>query len=171
MFFKRTALIALLLAVISVVGISCTRPSRPFVPAGLTATEKSCYDAINAATTQEETAIARKDIDGAMADCSPDYIGTYPDGRTANYAQCRQSMDALFQISSAVKETNAIQDLRLTGDTAIVMVKVHVEATLSIPNPITGKPMTRMQDHVTRETWIKGLQGWLCTRSHILSSS
>ena len=171
MFLKRAASVVLPLAIISVVGVSCTRPSHPFDPARLTAAEKSCYDAINAAHTQEEQAVARKDIDGAMAECSPDYVGTAPDGRTANYAQCRQSMIALFQMSSENKETNAIQDLRLTGDTAVVMVKNHVEATLSFPDPMTGKPMTRMQDHLDQETWVKGPQGWLVTRSDTISSS
>ena len=171
MFLKRSASIILPLAIISVVGVSCTRPSRPFVPASLTAAEKSCYNAINAAHTQEEEAVARKDIDGALAECSPDYVATSPDGREANYVQTRQSMIALSQTTSDMRETNAIQGLRLTGDTAVVMVKNHVEATFTFTNPLTGKPMTRAQDHTDRETWVKGPQGWLLTRSEVVSSS
>ena len=171
MFLKSARFKMLPLAIISIVGVSCTPPPRPFVPASLSAAETSCYDAVNAAHTQEEAAVARKDIDGAMAECSPDYVGTAPNGRKANYAQCRQSLVALFQMSSENKETNTIQDLRLTGDTAVLKVKNHVEMTLSFPNPMTGKPITRMQDHLDQETWVKGSQGWLLTSSEILPSS
>ncbi len=141
------------------------------MPTSLTAAGKDCYDAINAAHAQEEAAVARKDIDGAMAECSPDYVGTSPDGREVNSVQTRQAMVVLFQTTSDNRETNAIQDLRLTGDTAVVMVKNHVEATFNFKNPMTGKPMTRAQDHTDRETWVKGPQGWLLTRSEVLSSS
>jgi ketosteroid isomerase-like protein len=168
--FLKRAFIGLLLAVISAAGISCTHPSRPFAPSSLTAAGKSCYDAINTAHAQEEAAVSRKDINAAMAECSLDYVVTSPDGRTANYAQTRQSMVSLSEMSSEMKETNAIRDLRLTGDTAVVLVKNHVEATLRFPNPMTGKPMIRAQDHLDRETWVKGPQGWLLTKSEILSS-
>lgn len=168
---KKGAFIVLPLAVLSTVSVSCTRTSQPLALARLTAAEKGCYAAISTAHAQEEAAVARKDVDGAMAECSPDYVTAYPDGRTENYAQARQSMAALFQTTSGMQETNIIQGLRLTGNTAVVQVKNHVEATLPIADPLTGKPMTRAQTHIDQETWVKGLQGWLLTRSEIVSSS
>lgn len=133
--------------------------------------EQECYNAINAAHAQEEAAVSQKDINGAMASCSPDYVTTEPGGRTENYAQARQSMIDLFQTTSNMKETNVIQDIHLMGATAIVTVKNHVEATLPISNPLTGRPITRAQDHLDMETWVKGQQGWLLTKSDILQSS
>jgi len=68
-------------------------------------------------------------------------------------------MVALFQISDRMKETNAIQDISLQGDVATVTVKNHVELTMR--SPFTGQAVTKEQDNIDKETWVKGDQGWL----------
>ncbi len=150
---------------------SCSRTAPHFNPATLTASEKSCLDSVNAAHAQEEVAMSRKDIEGAMAECSPDFVGTRPDGRTENYAEIRQGVVSLFKVMDNMKETNSVQELHLSGNTAIITVKVHVEETLSFPNPLTGQPIKRAQDHIDKETWVEFPSGWLLIRSDILSST
>lgn len=164
--WRRCAL-ATAICLCATTSVSCAHYAHhPF-----TRPEQECYNAISTAHAQEEAAISRKDVDGAMAICSPNFVGTSPTGQTGNYAQVREAIVNLYQVSSEVKETNVIQDIHLTGATAIVMVKNHVEATLPISNPLTGRPITRAQDHLDRETWVKGPQGWLLTKSDILQSS
>ena len=145
--------------------ISCAHPPRP----PLTGGEKEVWRAIDAAHAQEEAAVSRKDVDGAMAECSPDYIATSPGGRTANKNQSRQAMVALFQMSDRMKETNAIQDISLKGNTATVTVKNHVELTMKSPS--TGESVTKEQNNLDRETWVKDTQGWLLKGSEVLKSS
>lgn len=94
-----------------------------------------------------------------MAECSPDYIAISSAGKRTNKDQSCQAMVALFQISDRMKETNAIQDISLQGDVATVTVKNHVELTMR--SPFTGQAVTKEQDNIDKETWVKGDQGWL----------
>lgn len=144
--------------------VSCAHSRPP-----LTTSESEAWRGIDTAHTQEEAATSRKDIDGVMAVISPDCIGTLPDGRTVSYDQARQTTIGLFQMASDMKEKNVIQDISLKEDTAIVTVKVHSEITLR--NPLTGQMMTKKQDDLGRETWVKSAQRWLLKSTAILKSS
>ena len=78
-------------------------------------------------------------------------------------------MVALFKMSDRMKETNAIQDISLKGNTATVTVKNHVELTMK--SPFTGESVTKEQNNLDRETWVKDTQGWLLKGSEVLKSS
>ncbi len=144
--------------------VSCTHSRPP-----LTTSESEAWRGIDAAHAQEEAATSRKDIDSVMAVVSPDCIGTLPDGRTVSYDQARQATIGLFQMASDMKETHTIQDISLKEDTAVVTVKDHEEITLR--NPLTGQEVTKKQDDLDRETWVKSAQGWLLKSTAILKSS
>jgi ketosteroid isomerase-like protein len=135
----------------------------------LTPDETDAWRAIDAAHAQEEEAVSRKDADGVMVTCSPDYIATLTEGRVANKEQSRETMVALFQMSDSMKETNTIQSLRLDGNMATIIVKNHVEITMK--NPFTGQTETKEQNDLDRELWIKSTQGWLIKSSEVLKSS
>jgi len=72
-------------------------------------------------------------------------------------------------MSDRMKETNAIQDISLKGNTATVTVKNHVELTMKSPS--TGESVTKEQNNLDRETWVKDTQGWLLKGSEVLKSS
>lgn len=154
-YFSRRCVFALAACAGMLSCISCAHPVRP----PLTVGEEAAWHAVDAAHAQEEAAIARKDLEGVMAECSPDYIAISSAGKRTNKDQSCQAMVALFQISDRMKETNAIQDISLQGDVATVTVKNHVELTMR--SPFTGQAVTKEQDNIDKETWVKGDQGWL----------
>jgi hypothetical protein len=107
-------------------------------------------------------AVKNKDAEAQLAQVSPDYSATEPNGQTLNYEQIVAYMRrGAEQIVSVVDLSITIESLTVSGKEAIVDARQKFSRTQrlrdgNIHNVVTGV--------LQREIWVRTIEGWKLKR-------
>jgi SnoaL-like domain len=116
------------------------------------------YDRINAA-------FVRKDIQGATALFTPDYVNINPEGEKKTLAQFRDHYNNLFNRFNIKLTSNkaTIKNINASASSLDVAIAQKTEGTIAGSNKI-------IIDQTSRDSWLKTPQGWRLKQSKILTS-
>ena len=124
--------------------------------------------AIQAIYDGQNAAAARRDVNGMLAHVSPDYVSFDTHGTRHTLDGERQAARTVFATAPTYKGQTHIQTITLAGKVATVQIKEH-KAMIVIHRP-TRQFAIVAYDTVGVDTWVRGRQGWLLTRSQTLSA-
>lgn len=125
--------------------------------------------AITALYEKEDAAISRKDVIGATAHCTSDYVSISTKGVRSTLTQQRQTIQTAFQALQHPKSTSKIQKFQASGNTYVVTVRSDNSATMV--DPQTHGIHNLGGREVDRDTWLKTPKGWRQRRSEALSTT
>jgi ketosteroid isomerase-like protein len=116
------------------------------------------YDRINAA-------FMRKDIKGATALFTPDYVSISPEGEKQTLSEFRNHYDNLFNRFNIKLTSNqtTIKNIALNSNGADVAIEQKTEGTIAGFNKI-------VINQTSRNLWLKTPQGWRLKESKILTN-
>lgn len=124
--------------------------------------------AIQAIYDSHNAAVARKDLDGALAHRTQDYVSIGAKGDRKSLEQSRQVLRRLFAAMEWAQGSSVIQKITLKDDTAIVLVKE--KGRLVLANPQTGQKATLDINGLSRDVWVRRQGRWLVKQSQNLQS-
>jgi SnoaL-like domain len=116
------------------------------------------YNQINAA-------FIRRDIKGATALFTPDYVSINPEGEKQTLAQFREHYNNLFSRFNIKLTSNkaTIKTLDVNAGNLDVAIEQKTEGTIAGFNKI-------IINQTSRDSWLKTPQGWRLKQSKILTS-
>lgn len=116
------------------------------------------YDRINAA-------FIRKDIKGATALFTPDYVSISPEGQKQTLAEFRTHYDNLFNKFNIKLTSNRtiVKNIAVNAEGLDVAIEQSTEGTVAGSNKIAI-------EQTSRNLWIKTSQGWRLKQSKILTN-
>jgi SnoaL-like domain len=116
------------------------------------------YNQINAA-------FIRKDIKGATALFTPDYVSINPEGEKQTLAEFRDHYNNLFTRFNIKLTSNkaTIKNIDIKGSGLDVAIEQKTEGTIAGFNKI-------VINQTSRDSWLKTPQGWRLKQSKILTS-
>jgi ketosteroid isomerase-like protein len=153
--FARNALLST--ALISV-AIGTTYPVQAENSATIQPAIQTNYNKINAA-------FVRKDIKGATALFTPDYVSISPEGDKKTLAEFREHYNNLFNRFNIKLTSNkaTIKNIDVNASGIDVAIEQKTEGTIAGSNKI-------VIDQTSRDSWLKTPQGWRLKQSKILTS-
>src|SRR5579862_144432 len=80
-----------------------------------------------------DQAADRKDANGVTAYCTPDFVAVGLRGVKSSLSEQREHLRKTFLAIESCRFTTAIRNVRVTGRTAIVIVRSHLAATVVDP--------------------------------------
>jgi ketosteroid isomerase-like protein len=133
-------------------------PAHAEISSKLQPTIQTNYDRINAA-------FIRKDIKGATALFTPDYVSISPEGEKQTLSEFRKHYDNLFNRFNIKLTSNrtTIKNIDLNSNSADVAIEQNTEGTIAGFNKI-------VINQTSRNLWIKTPQGWRLKESKILTN-
>lgn len=148
--FLSTALMSV--AIVTIV------PAHAEINSKLQPTIQTNYDRINAA-------FIRKDIKGATALFTPDYVSISPEGEKQTLSEFRKHYDNLFNRFNIKLTSNrtTIKNIDLNSNSADVAIEQKTEGTIAGFNKI-------VINQTSRNLWVKTPQGWRLKESKILTN-
>jgi ketosteroid isomerase-like protein len=157
MIFSSTKNTLCSIAIFSV-AIATLQPAIATSTAALLPIIQSNYDRINAA-------FIRKDIKGATAYFTPDYVSINKKGEKQNLEEFRRHYDTLLNRFSIKLTSNkaTIQNIAVNANVIDVTMGQHTEGTMIGGNKI-------VIDQTSKDLWAKTAQGWRLKQTKILTS-
>jgi ketosteroid isomerase-like protein len=151
---KKTILSAILMSVT----IVTIRPGHAGTNSKVQPIIQTSYDRINAA-------FLRKDIKGATALFTPDYVSISPEGEKKTLAEFREHYDNLFTRFNIKLTSNktTIKNIDINPTGADVAIEQKTEGTIAGFNKI-------VINQTSRNFWLKTPQGWRLKESKILTN-
>jgi ketosteroid isomerase-like protein len=151
---KKTILSAILISVM----IVTIRPGHAGTNSKVQPIIQTSYDRINAA-------FLRKDIKGATALFTPDYVSISPEGEKKTLAEFREHYDNLFTRFNIKLTSNktTIKNIDINPTGADVAIEQKTEGTIAGFNKI-------VINQTSRNFWLKTPQGWRLKESKILTN-
>ena len=133
-------------------------PAHAEINSKLQPTIQTNYDRINAA-------FIRKDIKGATALFTPDYVSISPEGEKQTLSEFRKHYDNLFNRFNIKLTSNrtTIKNIDLNSNSADVAIEQKTEGTIAGFNKI-------VINQTSRNLWVKTPQGWRLKESKILTN-
>jgi ketosteroid isomerase-like protein len=123
--------------------------------------------AIQTLYNKQNAAAAKKDVEGVLANRTPDFEAIAVNGQKLTMDQVRQNIEQLLAVAQSIKATTAIKSFRLKGNNATVTTREHAEFVTT--NPQTSTPAKVVIDGTSQDTWIKSGKGWQIKRSKALT--
>jgi ketosteroid isomerase-like protein len=151
----RNSLVSAIALSIAIVTIS---PAHADNNSKIQPTIQTNYDRINAA-------FVRKDIQGATALFTPDYVSISPKGEKQTLAEFREHYNNLFTRFNIKLTSNkaTIKTIDSSGSGIDVAIEQKTEGTVAGFNKI-------VINQTSRDSWMKTPQGWRLKQSKILTS-
>jgi hypothetical protein len=143
------------MASVILIGSMPVLPVQADSTAALRKTLQSLYD-------QSCAAIARKDIAGATAIDTTDYVFVDDKGRTHTLAESRERATQLFSKPQIIKSTAHIDKVTLEAKNAVAEVAQHLY--MKYTNPRTHHVFITDQVSTTKDVWIKQGATWRRSR-------
>jgi ketosteroid isomerase-like protein len=149
---------SILITALTAVTIATIVPAHADNNSKIQPTIQTNYDRINAA-------FVRKDIKGATALFTPDYVSINPEGAKQNLAEFREYYKNLFSRFKIELTSNKakIVNIDVNADGVDVAIEQKTEGTIAGSNKI-------IIDQTSRDSWLKTPQGWRLKQSKILTS-
>jgi hypothetical protein len=122
---------------------------------------------IQAIYDRQNAAAARLDSDGMFTGYAPEFISHDLSGSSRTLTQERQVMHQIFTVMRTYLGKVTIQEITVTGETAVVRIVDFSISTFT--DPRTQKESNLVDDSVSLDTWKKSGTVWLLTRSKRLS--
>jgi ketosteroid isomerase-like protein len=140
------------------VAIVAIQPAFAQINASIKPTIQTNYDRINAA-------FIRKDIKGATALFTPDYVSIDPDGKKQTLAEFREHYDTLFKRFNIKLTSNkaTIKNIDISASGIDVAIDQKTEGTIAGFNKL-------VINQTSSDSWLKTPQGWRLKKSKILTS-
>lgn len=132
---------------------------RAAVPAGVLEVKR----AIQAAYNEQNAAFARRDADGFFSHRTIDYVSVDRHGNEHDGGEQRQSLETLFENTTAAKANTVVQQITLQADGAVVVVRE--QARLTVVRPGDNRVGHFVFESTSRDFWVKTDDGWECKRS------
>ena len=153
-FSKHTILSTVLMSV----AIATIGPVYAEINSKIQPTIQTNYNQINAA-------FVRRDIKGATALFTPDYVSINPEGAKQNLTEFREHYNNLFTRFNIKLTSNkaTIKNIDIKASGIDVAIEQKTEGTVAGFNKI-------MIDQTSRDSWLKTPQGWRLKESKILTS-
>ncbi|MCY7366998.1 MAG: nuclear transport factor 2 family protein [Chamaesiphon sp.] len=148
----------ILSTVLMSVAIVTIQPGYAENSAKIQPTIQTNYNQINAA-------FVRRDITGATALFTPDYVNTNTDGKKQTLAEFREHYNNLFTRFNIKLTSNkaTIKNIDVKASGIDVAIKQKTEGTVAGFNKI-------IINQTSRDSWLKTPQGWRLKESKILTS-
>ncbi len=149
---------AILSTVLLSVAIGTIAPAHAEINSKIQPTIQINYDRINAA-------FVRKDIKGATALFTPDYVSINPEGEKQTLAEFREHYNNLFTRFNIKLTSNkaTIRNIVVNPSGIDVAIDQKTEGTIAGFNKI-------IINQTSRDSWLKTPQGWRLKQSKILTS-
>lgn len=149
---------ALLSTALIAVAIVTIHPVRAENNATIQPAIQTNYNKINAA-------FVRKDIKGATALFTPDYVSISPEGDKKTLTEFREHYNNLFNRFNIKLTSNkaTIKNIDVNASGIDVAIEQKTEGTIAGSNKI-------VIDQTSRDSWLKTPQGWRLKQSKILTS-
>ena len=140
------------------VAIATLQPAYAESKASLQPVIQASYNQINAA-------FIRKDVKGATAFFTPDYVSINKKGEKQNIQEFRSHYDNVLNRFNIKLTSNkaTIKSISANGNGIDVAIGQHTEGTMIGGNKI-------VIDQSSKDFWIKTAQGWRLKQSRILTS-
>jgi hypothetical protein len=140
------------------VAIVTVQPVFAGISASIQPAIQTNYDRINAA-------FIRKDIKGATALFTPDYVSINPEGKKQTLSEFREQYDTLFKRFNIKLTSNkaTIKNIDVNAGGIDVAIDQKTEGTVAGFNKL-------VIDQTSRDSWLKTPQGWRLKQSKILTS-
>jgi hypothetical protein len=157
MIFSRTQYSIITTAILSV-AIVTIAPTQAEVNPKIQPAIQTNYNQINAA-------FIRKDIKGATALFTPDYVSINPEGGKQTLAEFREHYNNLFTRFNIQLTSNkaTIKNIDINPSGIDVAIEQSTEGTVAGFNKI-------IINQTSRDSWLKTPQGWRLKQSKILTS-
>jgi ketosteroid isomerase-like protein len=138
--------------------IVTTQPINAETNVKIKAIVQANYALINAA-------FVRKDIKGATALFTPDYVRISPEGQTQTLAEFRNYYDNLFNKFNIKLTSNQtiVKNISVNSDGLDVAIEQSTKGTIAGFNKIAI-------EQTSRNLWVKTPQGWRLKQSKILTN-
>ncbi len=151
---KRTILSIVFMSV----AIVTIGPGHAEINAKIQPTIQTNYNQINAA-------FVRRDIKGATALFTTDYVSINPEGEKQNLTEFREHYNNLFTRFNIKLTSNkaTIKNIDVNASGVDVAIEQKTEGTVAGFNKI-------VIDRTSRDSWLKTPQGWRLKESKILTS-
>lgn len=148
----------ILSTVLMSVAIATIQPGHAEINSKIQPTIQTNYNQINAA-------FVRRDIKGATALFTPDYVSINPEGGKQNLTEFREHYNNLFTRFNIKLTSNkaTIKNIDVNASGIDVAIEQKTEGTVAGFNKITI-------DQTSRDSWLKTPQGWRLKESKILTS-
>jgi SnoaL-like domain len=148
----------ILSTVLMSVAIVTIQPGYAEINAKIQPTIQTNYNQINAA-------FVRRDIKGATALFTPDYVNTNTDGQKQTLAEFREHYNNLFTRFNIKLTSNkaTIKNIDVNPSGVDVAIEQKTEGTVAGFNKI-------IINQTSRDSWLKTPQGWRLKESKILTS-
>ncbi len=145
-----TALLAVAIVTIAPVNADDRAKVQPVI--------QTNYNQINAA-------FVRKDIKGATALFTPDYVSINPEGEKQTLSEFREHYNNLFTRFNIKLTANkaTIKTIDVSANSLDVAIEQKTEGTIAGFNKL-------VIDQTSRDSWLKTPQGWRLKQSKILTS-
>jgi Domain of unknown function (DUF4440) len=150
---------SLLYSTLFSVAIATVQPVFAEINASIKPAIQTNYNRINAA-------FVRKDIKGATALFTPDYVSINPEGKKQNLAEFREQYDTLFKRFNIKLTSNkaTIKNIDVSAGGVDVAIDQKTEGTVAGFNKL-------VISQTSRDSWLKTPQGWRLKQSKILTST
>jgi hypothetical protein len=117
---------------------------------------------LEAVFAERVKAVKNKDAEAQIAQVSPDYSATLPNGQTLNYEQIAAYMKRGAEQFVAVLDSSiTIESLTLRGNEAIVDARQKTSRTQRLRD---GNEHNVVTGVLQRETWVRRAEGWKLRR-------
>ena len=148
----------ILSTVLMSVAIATIQPGYAEISSKIQPTIQTNYNQINAA-------FVRRDIKGATALFTPDYVSINPEGGKQNLTEFREHYNNLFTRFNIKLTSNkaTIKNIDVKASGIDVAIEQKTEGTVAGFNKI-------VIDQTSRDSWLKTPQGWRLKESKILTS-
>jgi hypothetical protein len=149
---------SILITALAAVAIVAMAPAHADSNSQIQPTIQTNYDRINAA-------FIRKDIKGATALFTPDYVSINPEGEKQNLTEFREHYSNLFTRFNIKLTSNkaTIKNMDVNPSGVDVAIEQKTEGTIAGSNKI-------IINQTSRDSWLKTSQGWRLKQSKILTS-
>lgn len=128
---------------------------------------------IQASEDKENTAVAKKDINGAFSACAPDFKIYFksPDNviHPSDTNELKRQMQIVFKAVQAISVKNTVQKVTVKANEATVRMTGHTVMTLI--GPKGGKSSTAVVDFVEEQVWLKTKNVWMRKSANVLSQT
>ncbi len=122
---------------------------------------------IQAHYNSQDAALARKNVQGAVAYTDPAYIGTGIKVEAQTYEDRVTELPRMFSMVKSIHLSHHIDQLVLHGNTAAVHVRT--QQTLTATDPKTNHVRSVTVQGTLSDTWVKHVNTWMLLRSRILA--
>ena len=123
-------------------------------------TAAQARQAIQAAYDREDAAVRRKDVQGVLVNCAPNFQFITQSGMRGSLADARQGLANQFQTPSSFAAKTTIQKFTLQGNKAVVTVQ-ETQLRTVVPKAKHAHPHKIVTLSTDEDTWVKHGNRWL----------